>query len=697
MKTKRFFLNLCTIILSTLIYGSSAGSEHPSLKHHSAHDSIFVEKIVFRSDRYGPTGEICIMNPDGSDLRRLTTNSATDRCPTISPDGKKIAFTSNRSGNYEVYIMNTDGSNPQRLTNSPVDEAHTDWHPDGSKIAFSRHFDIFTSSNIFVINIDGSNEQQITNSAGHNMGPHWSADGTKILFNSTRDGNHEIYTMNADGSNQQRLLFSSVEKTFPRWSPDGSKITYSALNFVTLKGAIHVMNADGTHDVAITTANAINEGSRWSPDGSQIVFQTDRDSNFEIYTMNIDGSNLRRLTNHRAWDENPSWGVIQIPDTSSHPTIDKIAFNSDRSGNAEIFTVNISGNNLKQVTNNTFIDYWPSWSSDGSRIAYSSVVNGNCDIYVVNQDGTGIQRLTHDAAIDREPAWSFDGTRIAFESGRDGNPEIYTMNADGTNNVRLTNNSAVDIYAHWSPDCQKIAFCSNREGNFEIYSMNADGSNPMRLTNNASNDWTPKWSPDGKKIAFVSERDGNREIYVMNPDGSYQKRITDHPGTDIEPDWSYDGLKMVFVSDRNGNQDIYMAELSEEYDITRCIQITTDPSSDRHPVWQPRKNPTSVKEGGQSFHSFPQKFQLFQNYPNPFNSDTTIRYHLSQPGKVRLQIFDTMGRLVHTLIDHQQQASDYQIRWDGTDNEGLKVSTGVYLCQLTVDEHRLTNKLILIK
>jgi Tol biopolymer transport system component len=271
------------------------------------------------------------------------------------------------------------------------------------------------------------------------------------------------------------------------------------------------------------------------------------------------------------------------------------------------------------------------------------------------------------------------------------------MNVDGTNTMRLTNNSAVDIYAHWSPDCQKIAFCSNRDGNFEIYSMTADGSNPMRLTNNASNDWTPKWSPNGQKIVFVSERDGNREIYVMNPDGSNQKRITNHFAMDIEPDWSHDGSKMIFVSDRNGNQDIYIALLSEESDIIQCIQITNDPSSDRHPVWQPRKNPTLVKESGHLFNSLPEEFELFQNYPNPFNSSTTIRYHLSQPGKLKLHIFDTLGRLVHTLIDHQQPAGDYQISWDGTDINGLQVSTGVYLCQLTADRYSFTNKLILIK
>ncbi len=95
--------------------------------------------------------------------------------------------------------------------------------------------------------------------------------------------------------------------------------------------------------------------------------------------------------------------------------------------------------------------------------------------------------------------------------------------------------------------------------------------------------------------------------------------------------------------------------------------------------------------------SQPKTVQLFANYPNPFNSSTTIRYHIYQPGNVRMEIFDMSGRLVCTLIDDHQQAGDYQISWDGTDREGLKASTGIYLCQLTVDQYALVNKLILVK
>jgi len=123
-------------------------------------------------------------------------------------------------------------------------------------------------------------------------------------------------------------------------------------------------------------------------------------------------------------------------------------------------------------------------------------------------------------------------------------------------------------------------------------------------------------------------------------------------------------------------------------------RLTNHSDWDGWPSWGRVKVPTAIED---HFGEVLKDFGLCQNYPNPFNSTTTIRYHLSQPGKTRLQIFDMMGRLVHTLIDIQQQGGDYQICWDGSDRDGLKVSTGMYLCQFTADRHKLTKKLILIK
>jgi len=261
---------------------------------------------------------------------------------------------------------------------------------------------------------------------------------------------------------------------------------------------------------------------------SKIAFVSERDGNHEIYVMNADGSEQKRLTNNPAIDTEPSWS----------PDGKKIAFVSGRDGNPEIYLMNVDGSRLERLTNNPAIDVEPSWSPDGKKIAFRSNRDGNYEIYLMNVDGSGLERLTNNPADDGLPSWSPDWKKIAFVSDRDKNGEIYVMNVDGSGQKRLTNNPADDGLPSWSPDGKKIAFVSKRDGNYEVYVMNVDGSEQKNLTKNSADDVYPSWSPDGKKIAFNLWRDGNSEIYVMNADGSGQKRLTNNPARDDLPAWS---------------------------------------------------------------------------------------------------------------------------------------------------------------
>jgi Tol biopolymer transport system component len=261
-------------------------------------------KIVFYSTRDG-NPEIYIMNADGTDLTRLTSNEAGDLGPAISPDGSRIAFTSGRDGNQELYLMNVDGSQVVRLTHHPAYDSHAAWSPDGQRIAFTSERD--GNREIYVINVDGTEPRRLTEDPAEDMRPGWSPDGTRIAFSSGQDDNWDIYVMDADGNNLQRLTASESGELFPAWSPDGSQIAYMSS---VRRGSVEIrlMDADGSNDRALPGVGRINEDPAWSPDGTEIVFQSNRDGNWEIYVMDADGGNQRRLTEDPAGDYWPSWG-----------------------------------------------------------------------------------------------------------------------------------------------------------------------------------------------------------------------------------------------------------------------------------------------------------------------------------------------------------------------------------------------------
>jgi Tol biopolymer transport system component len=261
----------------------------------------------------------------------------------------------------------------------------------------------------------------------------------------------------------------------------------------------------------------------------KIAFQTNRDGNTEVYVMDTDGSNQTRLTYSVDDDAYPAFS----PDGS------KIAFSSSRDGNYEIYVMNVDGTQQTRITRNAFADIEPAWSPDGSKIAFTSYRDGNTEIYVMNADGTNQLRLTNTPYIDQNPSFSPNGTEIIFQTSRDSNLEIYKMNANGSNQTNVSNTAGNDIEADYSPDGSKIVFRALRDGGMDVYTMNPDGSNQVCLTcNNPTFDNQPTFSSDGSKIAFRTDRDGgNREIYVMNADGSGQVNLTNAASDDSEPSW----------------------------------------------------------------------------------------------------------------------------------------------------------------
>ena len=269
--------------------------------------------------------------------------------------------------------------------------------------------------------------------------------------------------------------------------------------------------------------------------------------------------------------------------TTQAAVVGKIAFASDRDGNFEIYSMDVDGGGQTRLTENPAEDFSPAWSPDGTRLAFVSTRDGNAEIYVMNADGTGQTRLTNNPDSDLSPAWSPNGLQIGFVSNRDGNDEIYLMNPDGSNQTNLTQSAGDDSSFSFSPDGSMIVFSSAREdADFDIYAMNAAGKAVVRLTTTPGADINPSWS--ARQISFQSNRDDNDEVYSMAFGGGNQTRLTNNPELDVDPTQSSDGNRIVFATARDGNLELY----SMNADGTGLVRLTNNNAADVQPAIQPQ-------------------------------------------------------------------------------------------------------------
>lgn len=263
---------------------------------------------------------------------------------------------------------------------------------------------------------------------------------------------------------------------------------------------------------------------------TSIAFSSDRDGEKEIYLMDYDGHDQRRISGHRSISLSPSWS----------PTGDSLAYVSFFGGNgAAVYLADIATGKKSAVVTSGSLNTTPSFSPDGRRLAFARGIGSNVEIFSCRRDGSELKRLTTSPGIDTNPAWSPSGGEIAFTSSRSGSPQIYVMEAEGTNQRRVTFQGEYNDGAAWSRDGTRLAYATRVQPNrFDIAILDLVTLAAQRLTDGGGSNETPAFSPDGRRIAFSSNRSGKPNIFVMEATFGAEAEQLTFDGSNFAPDWS---------------------------------------------------------------------------------------------------------------------------------------------------------------
>ena len=441
-----------------------------------------------------------------------------------------------------------------------------------------------------------------------------------------------------------------------------------------------------------------------------IAFLSDRSGDQEIYLMFNDGD-VEQLTKAKSRTTDFDWS----------PDGETIAFTSNiRGGESfEIYTIDIENKDRTDLMEGKLGGIWqlPRWSPTGEKRLLVESLGGlpnalHWDVGMLDfeEDDLIVFNVANAAGEgegqDREATWSPDGTKIAFHGGRVAWPggafdiviADMTTKKPGVDQVLLTKHDAGDQRARWSPDGAQILFESDRDGDWEIFVMDADGDNLKQLTENDETDRNAEWSKS--TIVFETKRDGNWEIYAMGLDGNNQSNLTNDAGKDAYPRLSPNGQKVLFESRRDKNTELYLMDT----DGGAIKNLTNNPEKDYFGRWNPVYFLRSVEPQDKRFTTLGdiKRTSLMQNFPNPFNPETWIPYSLAEAASVTVRIYNVTGELIRSIDVGRQGAGAYTSRqraahWDGKDDTGQSVASGVYFYQLLADNFSETRRMVVMK
>jgi tricorn protease len=474
-----------------------------------AHEARLVRYPSYSQGRvtFSYLGDVWVAGEDGTNVQRLTVNKARDVYPRFSPDGKWIAFSSDRNGNLDVYLIPSTGGTVKQLTFHSADDTVLNWTPDGRFVLFSSNRGEQFMPMLYKVSVDGG----IPVNAGPDMGvaASYSPDGTKIAYNQKAQSYWRKYYRGAYQSDVMVEDIASKKFTnltdfdgldsWPMWARDGNIYFVSDRDGNGLTNIWRVSEAGGKADRVTSFKEGDVRFPSISADGKTIVFEHD----FGISKLDVASKRVTPL--HFDIGAETEESLSEVRDFNSTVDDFDLAPNSRRivfSVHGEVFTAPVDEGDLRQITDTPARDRNVSYSPDGKWLSFISDRSGREEIYVVSVDGAGEpQKLTDIDALKFNYSWSPDSTQIAFVSSDD---TLRVVNVAAKQTKQITASRFGNIGAPaWSPDGKWLAYAKPDETRTnDIYLTPSTGGDERKATFDSFSEQRPLFSADGKKLFF---------------------------------------------------------------------------------------------------------------------------------------------------------------------------------------------------
>ncbi|MEN8374298.1 MAG: hypothetical protein ABFS34_02490 [Gemmatimonadota bacterium] len=555
-----------------------------------------------------PPDEVSSLPDHPSSLARLTSLPGDETQPVFSPDGDRVAFTSDERGNRDIRVVEVATGELTAVAVSDADEGEPAWSPDGSRIAFVSIAG--GASAVWLTPAGGGPPSRVTDPADRAGRPRWSPDGEWIAFAGRAEHGNQTWIARPDGADRRRLTGPGADHVPYGWSPDGRHVL--VIRYGEEQDVFGVP-VDGGDWVRITTHAGEEWWPQWSPVGDRVVFYTTWDDEMtEVWSADVATGELTRVTDLPVEDFRPTWS----PDGAW------IAYSSDRVSKSGVWVSSADGTVAVPIATDGRAGGLHSWSPDGRRLAFS-YLRSKEQIFVVSTDGGDPEPLTDGGRDAVEAVASPDGSRIAFESTDVGTEaDLFVLDVGSGAVTRLTEEITYNARPAWSPDGAMIAFERSPGGGPRTTQVGllelATGE--IRTVTEHGYVRQPVWC--GGTVVYTREHsraaEGPDQLWAIDPAGGSPTRLTDGPGdkrtSDCAADgallyavegvirralvvagrlesetrvgagegarWSPDGARIAFLSTRDGAPDLYVAMLGGE-----VRRVTDTPGSESWPDW----------------------------------------------------------------------------------------------------------------